>query len=1014
MRSGLVLLLVFVCSLVHAERIPVRKFNVSNGLPSNSVRCIFKDRRGYIWIGTDNGLCRYDGAEFKIMDSRDGINQGKIWAITEDKLGNLWFSSYMRGLCYYDGKQTKTFSDKYSRLINLIRVLKYSQKYNCLIIGSDQGIALFDGIRFKKFKHHLIKRYLQVLNIDQYRGDFIISTNNDGLFKLEFNDGNLEKAKIYRYLSSINKSLYSTIVDDTLFYRNNSGSYQMYSLRKPSNSDTIKYIIPIVWNMVKTDKCWYAATWNVANPEGGLFRISGNKAIDASKSNGVDSKVLWCTHYDSTNHTLYTGSLDKGLYINNLHNVIKHVDKSEVFQDSAIYSHIYRDRYNTLWFATASFIFRIKDDGSRDSISWPIIKKKIIVYLSNTTNNNLQTLNTRNTIPRISGFDANVFTEDPYGNIYLDCNIGSILFNKNLDVLNYANNDGEYIHFTNSGTRIDGYRYGSVLVSYPPKYEKPDTFSVKDNNNPNTIRKCINFNNSVLIVSNGGLHIYYNKKFSTPYLKNNFPDNEVEDICKTADGKALIATTEGNIYLASIIEDSLIIHNNFRAGIDFYGNSIYKVYCWKNYYLVNTNLGINVFHGNEFLRIIGPESGLIDPYISSWEASADDKLYIGTSYYLYSTDLPTITKPITQSKDSIYIRRIYARKNRWFPENDTSYFDIISTDKIELDWNQTPIRIDFSCIRPEQKGKSLYRYKIRGIEENESIWNTQGSIELSSINPGTYSIEFEGKNIHEGITYIPRKITLIIHPPWWKTLPFVVTALLCGLLLFFFLTLKRVQYLRRKDKEKSDFEKLILLSRMESVQARMNPHFIFNAMNSIQNFIIDSDAENALFYTSEFSKLIRQTLDFSTERLIPLDQEIEYIRRYVRIQQLRFPKVYVEFNVSNDLDTVRIMFPPMLIQPFLENAFEHAFTNRDENPTITINYSKQGKFIFCEVNDNGVGIRNINVKNGHRSVGIKLIREKINILNRESGREICALTIHSNTDTDRSGTGICIQFEILH
>jgi len=168
---------------------------------------------------------------------------------------------------------------------------------------------------------------------------------------------------------------------------------------------------------------------------------------------------------------------------------------------------------------------------------------------------------------------------------------------------------------------------------------------------------------------------------------------------------------------------------------------------------------------------------------------------------------------------------------------------------------------------------------------------------------------------------------------------------------------------------------------MEALLAQMNPHFIFNAMNSIQKYIIDSDIDNAVQYLGEFSKLIRKNLDHCARPYIFLIEEIEYLNSYIFVENKRFNnKVSVELNIEKAIDTYSVEIPSMIIQPFIENVFVHAFPPGIINPKLAITFAIEGsENLICTIKDNGIGISE-NTKKLHKSKGLLLVKERLKLL----------------------------------
>jgi LytS/YehU family sensor histidine kinase len=277
--------------------------------------------------------------------------------------------------------------------------------------------------------------------------------------------------------------------------------------------------------------------------------------------------------------------------------------------------------------------------------------------------------------------------------------------------------------------------------------------------------------------------------------------------------------------------------------------------------------------------------------------------------------------------------------------------------------------------------------------------NNDYKIQLLGIRSGKYTLLIEGRNIGSGISYKPLKLDIIIHPPFWKTIWFIVlisSLFIIGIMLFI---KKRITLIKKQEQVK----KRLAETKLEALQSQMNPHFIFNAMNSIQNYIIDNDINEALMYLGEFSKLIRQTLNNSFKIRITLVEEIDYLESYVKLEKMRFKKP-LNFNIKIDseIDVYEMEIPPMIIQPLIENIFIHAFDSKTKNPLIEISFKMLNNNLTCEIRDNGKGFELDEI--GAASKGIKLIKERLNLI---QGSEEDNLRITSSLDT---GTLIFVKF----
>ena len=193
-------------------------------------------------------------------------------------------------------------------------------------------------------------------------------------------------------------------------------------------------------------------------------------------------------------------------------------------------------------------------------------------------------------------------------------------------------------------------------------------------------------------------------------------------------------------------------------------------------------------------------------------------------------------------------------------------------------------------------------------------------------------------------------------------------------------------YYRRKvsrDKQliqKQELEKELIQQKLHAIQAKMNPHFMFNALNSIQNYIIDTDTDNALLYLSEFAKLMRQTIEYSSMSRISILEEIEFLERYIGIEQMRFSSQIIlekDFNESAN----RIEIPPMILQPLIENAFIHGFNTETTTPQIILLKIREEHNGTLKITISNQKNSETITKSQHRSFGLESIEQRLKLVN---------------------------------
>lgn len=191
----------------------------------------------------------------------------------------------------------------------------------------------------------------------------------------------------------------------------------------------------------------------------------------------------------------------------------------------------------------------------------------------------------------------------------------------------------------------------------------------------------------------------------------------------------------------------------------------------------------------------------------------------------------------------------------------------------------------------------------------------------------------------------------------------------------------------RISKLKSEFDTEIHQLHLSSLQSQMNPHFIFNALNSIKVFLIENDKEQAIFYLNKFAKLIRKILDGSRNRRVSLKEELEIVRLYMSIENMRFDnEIGFSVDVSESVDLDKIKVPPLILQPFLENALWHGLMLSQKEKLVEISIFTSENAPVLSLRDNGIGRqKSMELKNRKvlkkDSLGLKMTKERIDHFN---------------------------------
>jgi len=223
----------------------------------------------------------------------------------------------------------------------------------------------------------------------------------------------------------------------------------------------------------------------------------------------------------------------------------------------------------------------------------------------------------------------------------------------------------------------------------------------------------------------------------------------------------------------------------------------------------------------------------------------------------------------------------------------------------------------------------------------------------------------------------------------------------------------------KRKKLEIKFEKEMAELKISSLQSQMNPHFLFNSLNSIKLYIIKNDIENAVYYLNKFSKLIRAILSASRERVVSLEQEIETLELYASIENIRFKgEIDILFIVDKKINAATLKIPPLILQPFVENAIWHGFSSKKEGKRLKVAVTQPNDdYIQISIVDNGIGRKNAEIlknKKLHKkeSVGLKITEERLLSFEKDYSNKHSIEFIDLYENEQSNGTKVLIKLPI--
>lgn len=342
-------------------------------------------------------------------------------------------------------------------------------------------------------------------------------------------------------------------------------------------------------------------------------------------------------------------------------------------------------------------------------------------------------------------------------------------------------------------------------------------------------------------------------------------------------------------------------------------------------------------------------------------------------------------------------------------------FDMDLTDlsRIELSYKDNYFTIEFVALDYSHPEKNKYAYKLESVNDRWIHSNNENFASYTNIDPGEYVFKVRGTNSDGVWNMEGDELAIIINPPIWMTWWFKTLIILVITLSFSY----TIYIIIKREKQKTAINKKISELKLQALQAQMNPHFIFNTINAIQYFIRKKDSDSAYFYLTKFSRLLRQTLENSEKLRIPLDEELELLKLYLELQLLRYGnKFSYRIDIDPEIDAHIVEIPSMVLQPYIENSIQHGFSSKRKGGKLEISFKQNNDMLVCTIKDNGVGIKNsLSLKkekdSDHKSSGMKLTADRLEIIN-TAHKDNIHISINDLNEMDEKESGTCVTLQI--
>ncbi|MCU0347139.1 MAG: histidine kinase, partial [Saprospiraceae bacterium] len=969
MKHSLLCLALLLTSLLAAQPYRFTQYTVGDGLPQSQVYAVLQDSRGYLWLGTQGGgLAKFDGRSFRNYSTKDRLRGNYVNALAEDPQGMLWIGTD-RGLCRFNGRKFGFDELKHGQDIAVNSLaFRQSNDSTILFIASQNGAYSFvtspqTGCKSCNSKHILNRpRQLEAADVQPFgrlTATFCDSKNqvwmggDDGLFKLENGQWQTiqrRKAEVMAIAETTDGRILAGIFNSgILILEGKKRSYLNTQNGLPSNK------VQCLWRNPHDGKIWIGlqdagiCIWDATT--GRVERITEDQGLCSRNIRSIvgdkSGKVVWLgtsgggvckystqrfEHFDmgdglrsnfvyavceaKNNRGRWFSAGDRGISYwgpasdSSQATVFRHFDGSNGFYNVKCRA-LHRDFNDRIWVGTEGMGLAVLDEQAGGAFQF--------FYKRN----------------GLAGNWIRDIVQDPTGAIWV------------------ATTDGGVSKMTFAG--------GSLAT---PKFRN---FGLADGLHDLTVHALhVDKKGRVWFASQTGeVGFIENEKLSLLGLGDGLPGSTARCLTEDEHGHLWVGTAGGGIAFADIYKSKSLKFKQLGLTDTLASANVYLLHADKAGLLwVGSERGVDRIHldsTGRFLKVkyFGLAEGFLGMETCQNAVTTGPDLWFGTMnglmHYLPATDnsLGGAPLPVLTGVRLFYEPLESSPMSRWS--------DIKGglVDGAVFPHHQNHLGFEFFATDFLNQERVMYSWQLVGQEADWSPFSTRTEVSYANLPPNDYRFQLRARN-EDGIISQPTVVSFSIKPPFWQTWWFRLSALGGFLLLVLGVFKWRVNQVKQKaalEKEQLELQNRLLTLEQKSRQLQMNPHFIFNALNGIQGLVSSGNMDSARQHILKFGRLMRAVLDNSRQPLIPLDKEVETLRNYLELEQFcREGKFDFELDTTG-IESPDLQVPPMLLQPFVENAILHGIGPLSgKKGLISLVFTEKQDLLEVAIRDNGIGI----------------------------------------------------------
>lgn len=895
----LLLLLLIMWYTSPAQSVQMIRYTTREGLPSNSVYKTVLDKKGFLWIATDNGLARFDGKKFDIYTTTKGLTDNEVIDLFTDSSGIIWAIPFRRSPCYYNPVKDRfenEITDPELKKIDLAN----THKIHILLYGgvcftnNERNIFIYKEGKTTVYPNKIPQHSSVIDKIIEYKKGYFLTIAADSIRHLHNGtiDYTIPFGKKARVIEFLNNKVY--LITDT--------SISVYNL-------THKGVLQ--GNTTKN----YPFEIRICNNTGKNFAVtsvSGNTYLIDTTSLELKENILSDVHIRHV-----CEDKDDNIWLSTLENGLIKMQQTRIFSYTAVPE--IRQNFNAL-LKTKKFIAAGNNNGDVYIYDGTYGIHKISLF----ENRNIDAW-----VRKLILTKKGIYVATQTGSYFLDTTGNTIT--KKLT--------GSQNKSSKTAILINDSMLGMGTHAYASTYNL-HTEKAVDSIAKRVICMAAGPGGQLFIGSNDGLYRWHQNTLIAYGAKYPGLASRINNLAFSPDSLLWIGLGSDSLL---VVKDDLLLAS-IPLGKQVPGNICKSLLCNQpGEVWLGTNKGLNriryafthnkLTYTNTFFSTADGLTGeqvndLVIFHDTIYAATTGGISYLPASLTLPITDIQTYITRVTINGENADLMNFY-----------------------NVPYSQNDIVVEFSGV--DLTGYiPLFEYSINGNQ-----WSNTEKLELKELSPGTYSIRIRARNRDGSPSAKETLLTIKVQTPFWKN-PYYITLL--TILVF----VGALYFLQKQNKRKQKAaltqiitEKKMAELEMQALKAQINPHFVFNCLNSIKSFIYERNFEQADIYLDKFSELLRRTMDNADASIISLKDEISYLNNYLILEQLRFTsKFNFSIVIEPDIDTHSTFVPAMLLQPYVENAIRHGVRFLDNKKGfIQIMARKENGSLICEIDDNGIG-----------------------------------------------------------